>query len=43
MKRNELLSPYSAPRVREKDLLLDKTILSNTEPIGGKDDPDHDW
>ena len=43
MKRAQVLFPYTVPEVREKTLHLDKTILSNTEPIGGKDDPDHDW
>ena len=41
--KNSRLSPYIAPAIRTKFLYLEKTILSNTEPIGGKDDPDHDW
>jgi hypothetical protein len=40
---NSPLPPYIAPAIRSKLLYLEKTILSNTEPIGGKDDPDHDW
>ncbi len=43
MKKNFTLSPYVVPEIRQRNILLEKTILSNTEPIGGKDDPDHDW
>ena len=35
--------PYVSPAVRWLDISLERHILSNTEPIGGKDDPDHDW
>ena len=35
--------PYVAPTLRVVALNLSDSILSNTEPIDGKDDPDIDW
>lgn len=35
--------PYVAPTLRVMALNLSDSILSNTEPIDGKDDPDIDW
>ena len=35
--------PYSAPALRVVPLQYADSILSNTEPIGGGDDPDLDW
>lgn len=43
MKQNLPYLPYTLPDIHIWDISLEKTILSNTEPIGGKDDPDHDW
>lgn len=43
MKQNLPHTPYMIPDVHARDISLEKTILSNTEPIGGKDDPDHEW
>ena len=43
MKKTSFLLTYTPPVLRQKEFSLEKNILSNTEPIGGKDDPDHDW
>ena len=45
MEKKELLAakPYVAPALRAVALNLSDSILSNTEPIDGKDDPDIDW
>ena len=43
MKKNNPHAPYITPMTRTWIFYLEKTILSNTEPIGGKDDPDHEW
>lgn len=39
------MKSYVSPALREKALLLEREFLesSNTEPIGGGDDPDIDW
>ncbi len=34
---------YISPITSWRHISLERHILSNTEPIGGKDDPDHDW
>lgn len=43
METNLLTRPYEAPALRLVPLSLAATILSNTEPIEGGDDPDIDW
>lgn len=35
--------PYASPLTRIYHLAMEKTILSNTEPIGGGDNPDNPW
>lgn len=38
------MKTYVAPALREKALLYESDFLeSNTEPIGGGDDPDIQW
>ena len=35
---------YVSPSVREREMALEAAFLqSNTEPIGGGDDPDIEW
>lgn len=34
---------YITPITSWRHISLERHILSNTEPIGGKDDPDHEW
>lgn len=45
MERKEFLAvkPYSAPSLRVVPIQCSDSILSNTEPIDGGDDPDIDW
>ena len=43
MEQNTFKQPYSAPTLRLLPLCYSASILSNTEPIDGKDDPDIDW
>jgi len=35
--------PYAAPAMRVVQLCYDRSVLSNTEPIDGGDDPDLEW
>ena len=43
MEQNTFKQPYAAPALRLLPLCYGTSILSNTEPIDGKDDPDIDW
>ena len=38
------MKKYIAPALRDKALLYERNFMeSNTEPIGGGDDPDIEW
>ena len=45
MEKTGLLTakPYRAPALRVVPIQFSDSILSNTEPIDGKDDPDLEW
>ena len=43
MEQETFKQTYVAPALRLAPLSLAATILSNTEPIEGGDDPDLDW
>lgn len=45
MEKTDLLTakPYYAPALRVVPIECSATILSNTEPIDGGDDPDLEW
>ena len=45
MEKKDLFAarPYCAPTLRAVTIQCEDSILSNTEPIDGGDDPDLDW